>query len=108
MLPPDTAEALNLRGHDAVSVVEAGLAGAEDGASFDFAVTAGRVIVTENFADFCDLLDPRMARDEPAVAVVFVGKSALPSGGALASRLADRLHAWAEANPDPYLGPHWP
>ena len=108
MLPPDTAEELNERGHDAVSVVGAGLAGADDGEVFDFAVAADRVIVTENFADFSDLLEARLGRDEPSVAVVFVRKSSLPEGGALASQLAERLHAWADANRDPYLGLHWP
>lgn len=108
MLPPDTADELNARGHEAISVVGAGLAGAPDGVIFGFAVAHGRVIVTENFADFSQLLEGRLERDEPSVAVVFVRKAGLGAGGALASNLAERLHAWAEANRDPYLGPHWP
>lgn len=50
MLPPTTAELLNERGHDAVSVQAAGLAGAADPDVFDHAVAEQRLVVTENFA----------------------------------------------------------
>jgi hypothetical protein len=70
-------------------------------------VAEGRVVVTENVADFALLLDQRLRNDEPATAIVFVSKADLPRRGALPYHLAERLHTWAEANPDPYLGPHW-
>ena len=60
-----------------------------------------------NVADYATLLDHRLRNNEPAVSVVFVRKSGLPRRGALAHHLAERLHAWAATNPDPYLGPHW-
>ena len=107
MLPPDTAAELNRRGHDATSVVGLGLAGQPDPAVFDRAVAEDRVIVTENVADFAMLLEQRLRNDEPAVPVVFVRKADLPRRGALPQHLAKRLDAWAEANPDPYLGPQW-
>ena len=107
MLPPDTAAELNRRGHDAISVVELGLAGQSDPVVFDRAVAEDRVIVTENAADFAMLLERRLRNDEPAVPVVFVRKADLPRRGALPHHLAERLDAWAEANPDLYLGPHW-
>jgi hypothetical protein len=70
-------------------------------------VAERRIVGTENIADFAVLLDQRLRNNEPAVPVVFVRKGDLPRRGALPNRLAERLHRWAEANPDPYLGPHW-
>ena len=107
MLPPDTAHHLNQRGHDASSVAGLGLAGAPDPVIFDTAVSQQRIVVTENVADFAVLLDRALRAERPAVPVVFARKADLPRRGALPGRLAARLHAWAHANPDPYLGPHW-
>jgi hypothetical protein len=107
MLPPETALELNHRGHDATSVADLGLAGGTDSVVFDRAVAEGRVMVTENIGDFSVLLEQRLRNDEPATPVVFARKADLPRRGALPHHLAERLHAWAEANPDPYLGPYW-
>jgi len=107
MLPPETATELSGSGHDATSVAELGLAGQADPVIFDRAVAEHRIIVTENVADFAALVDQRLRNDEPATPVVFVRKADLPRRGALPHHLANRLHTWAEANPDPYLGPHW-
>ena len=106
MLPAATCARLAALGHDAVSVHDVGLGGADDERVFERAVREGRVVVTENFADYALLLEQRLARAEPTVPVVFVHKASLPRRGALAARLAKRLGAWARANPDPYLGPH--
>ncbi|MDZ7734274.1 MAG: DUF5615 family PIN-like protein [Acidimicrobiia bacterium] len=84
------------------------LAGADDEAVFDLAVAQQRVVVTENFADYATLLEQRQRHDEPCVPVVFVRKTAFPTRGALPSQLATHLHRWAEKNPDPYEGFHWP
>jgi len=108
MLPPATASELQRRGHDALSVADLGLIGQPDPAVFDCAVTQQRIIVTENFRDYAVLLEQRLRNNEPCVSVIFVRKADLSPRGALPARLAARLHAWAEANPDPYLGPHWP
>ena len=107
MLPPETAAELNRRAHDATSVADLGLAGQPDPVIFDRAVAERRIVVTENIGDFAVLLDQRLRTNEPAVPVVFVRKGDLPRRGALPNRLAERLDRWAEANPDPYLGPHW-
>lgn len=108
MLPRAAAEQLNRRGHDAVSVYEVDLAGADDSEVFSRAVAEDRVLVTENFADYSLLLSGRLRTDETCVPVVVVHKPDFPPGGALAVHLADHLHTWAAANPDPYVGPHWP
>lgn len=108
MLPPSTADLLNERGHDAVSLRVAGLAGAADPDVFDYAVAERRLVVTENCADYSSLLTQRLGNNQPCVPIVFIHKPNLPKGGALAMHLAARLDAWAAANPDPYLGPHWP
>jgi predicted nuclease of predicted toxin-antitoxin system len=107
MLPPAAASELNRRGHDAARVNDLGLAGQPDPMVFDAAVAQSRIVVTENVADYAALLDQRLRNDPPATPVVFVRKADLPRRGPLPHRLAERLHAWAEANPDPYLGPHW-
>lgn len=108
MLPKATTEALELLGHDAVSVVDVELGGTDDGAVFEFAVSEQRIVVTENFADYATLLQHRQQREEPCVPVVFVRKAAFPSRGALPSPLAKHLDRWAGANPEPYEGFHWP
>lgn len=106
MLPPATVQHLNKRGHDAVSVHDVDLAGAEDDDIFRYAALHGRVIVTENFADYSALIEQRLNDEQPCVPVVFVHKSDFPGRGALPDRLAAHLDAWAIANPDPYIGPH--
>lgn len=63
--------------------------------------------MTENVADYAALLTARLGRDGPSTPVIFVRKSALPRGGALATHLAVRLDRWAKGHPDPYIGPHW-
>jgi hypothetical protein len=108
MLPRAAAEQLNARGHDAVSVYDVDLAGADDVEVFSRAIAEDRLLVTENFADYSLLLTHRLRGDEPCVPVVFVHKPDFPAGGALAVHLADHLHKWATANADPYVGPHWP
>jgi predicted nuclease of predicted toxin-antitoxin system len=108
MLPPAAADELERLGHDALSVLRIDMDTAEDSKVFERAVTDGRVIVTENFADFATLLAGRQNRSEPSVPVVFVRRDNFPRRGALASHLARKLHEWATANPEPYVGLYWP
>lgn len=98
MFPSAVGALLVARGHDAVHVRDLGLdarPGTEVAAA---AVREARALVTENVKDFADERD---------LVLVCVLKSRLPSGG-MANRLAELLDGWARANPDPYLGPHWP
>ena len=108
MLPPATAAELQRRGHDAVAVADLGLTGQPDTVIVDTAAAQNRIVVTENFADYALLVEQRLRNDAPCVPVVLVRKADLPRRGALPAHLADRLQAWADATPDPYLGPHWP
>ncbi len=105
MFPPATATELGRLGHDAVTVVGIELA---DEVVYVSAVEAGRTMVTENVADFAGLLEGRLAREEPCVAVVFVRKRDFPGGGGLGVGLARHLDAWATEHPNPYPGLHWP
>lgn len=107
MLPPATCKLLAGKGHDATSVSEAGLAGADDGRVFELAVREGRILVTENFADYALLLEQRLARNEACVPIVFIRKADLPRRASLASHLARSLLTWAKTHEDPYIGPHW-
>lgn len=100
MFPPAAAVLLrDTYGHDAVHVAEVGLQAAEDVLVAAVARAEGRAVVTENVADFAAERD---------VVLVFVLKRNLPAGGGQAAALAKGLDNWAQANPDPYLGPHWP
>ena len=96
------AVALLLRetyGHDAVHVAKIGLRAADDAQVAAAARAQDRAVVTENVADFAAERD---------VVLVFVLKKNLPAGGGQAAALAKALDHWAQAHPEPYLGPHWP
>lgn len=108
MFPPALAAELRERGHDAVAVAELDLQGAPDQDVFDLAANEQRIVVTENFADFAAIVDQRQSNDDACTPVVFVRKSSFPSGGALPAHLAEHLDEWAQNNPDPYQGLHWP
>lgn len=100
MFPIATAALLrDSYGHDAVHVTEVGLQATEDTQVAAAARAQGRAVVTENVADFAAERD---------VVLLFVLKRNLPAGGGQAAALAEILNRWAQANPDPYIGPHWP
>jgi hypothetical protein len=100
MFPPSAARILcEQYGHDATHVSEAGLRGADDPAVAALARTQAAAVVTENVADFAAERD---------IVLVFVLKRNLPAGGGQAKALAVLLDRWAAANPDPYIGHHWP
>lgn len=100
MFPPSAARILREQyGHDATHVSDAGLRGADDTAVAVVARTQGAAVVTENVADFAAERD---------VVLVFVLKRNLPAGGGQAKALAVLLDRWADANPNPYVGHHWP
>ncbi len=100
MFPRDAATVLrDAFDHDALHVGEVGLAGADDAAVATFARAEHRAVVSENIADY--------ARETDLV-LVCVLKRKLPSGGAQAHALAELLDRWTTANPDPYVGQHWP
>lgn len=107
MLPAATCRQLTRRGHDAISVYDIEIGGADDARVFDAATREQRVMVTENFADYALLLEQCLSRGLPCVPVVFVRKTAALAKGALAARLAKRLDDWAKAHPHPYVGIHW-
>ena len=108
MLPLAAADELVTMGHDAVSVLKVGMVGAEDSDIFERAVQESRVLVTENFGDYVTLFGQRLSREEECVPVVLVRRESLPKRGALAVYLARLLDRWASANPEPYVGLHWP
>lgn len=100
MFAPATATILrdNHR-RDAHHVAELGLMGTADAQVAAAARAEGRSIVTENVADFAAERD---------VILIFVLKKNLPPDGAQAPALAKCLDRWSQANPDPYVGAHWP
>ena len=100
MFPAAAAEILQTKyGHHAVHVGEVGLRAADDTQVAAAARAEGRVVVTENVADFAAERD---------LVLVFVLKENLPAGGGQAAALARILDRWDRDHPDPYLGHHWP
>ena len=100
MFPAAAARVLRDQyGRDALHVAEVGMRATDDAAIARHARAEGRAVVTENVADFAD---------EQDLVLVVVLKKNLPSGGAQAAALADVLDRWIDANPDPYVGHHWP
>jgi len=98
MYPPRACAELTSRDHDAVHVRDRGVDARPDTEVAAVARAEERVLVSENARDFAC---------EPGIVVLFVLTSRLPAGG-LHVHLADLVHRWAEENPDPYVGPHWP
>lgn len=96
MYSPAVAEQLRSRGHDAVAVGEVpGLAGAADSALLDWSRREGRVILTENVADFLPLHAAALQNGEGHAGLVFTSNASFPRGrasttGALV-RALDRL-----------------
>lgn len=86
------------RGHDALHVRDLGLDSRPDHEVAAAAAREQRAIVTENVKDFAAERD---------VVVVCVLKSRLPAKG-MAVALARLVDEWARANPQPYIGLHWP
>jgi hypothetical protein len=100
VFPPAAAALLREKhGHDAVHVAEIGLQSVDDSQVAAAGRAEGRAVVTENVADFAA---------EREVVLVFVLKKNLPPGGGQAPALAKVLDQWAQDQPDPYLGAHWP
>ena len=98
MFPSMTCTLLAQRGHDAVHVRDRGVNARPDSEVAAVAIRENRALVTENVKDFAAQQD---------LAVVCVLKSRLPASG-MAEHLARLLDRWATADPEPYLGLHWP
>ena len=107
MLPHAAAHELRRLGHDAVSVINVGLGETDDAEVYLAALSEGRVIVTEDAAGFVPLAKEDLGSGAPSVPIVLVRKDRLGRGRSLARSLAQGLHRWSQANPDPYGGPHW-
>lgn len=100
MFPVVTAELLRDQyGRDALHVTEVGLRATGDAQIASVARAHGRAVVTENVVDVAA---------EREIALVFVLKRNLPTGGGQAAALAALLDRWAAAHEEPYLGHHWP
>lgn len=100
MFPVEAAVRLReKRDRDAVHVWDVGLIATADARIADFARADDRAVVTENVADFAAEAD---------LVLVFVLMKNLPTGSSQAAALAAVLARWADANPDPYRGHHWP
>ena len=87
MFPPSAAVELRRLGHDARSVADSLLAGSDDEQLYELAADQGRVVVTENFADYASLVARDLERGAARGIVAFVRKSDIPSGNDESVRL---------------------
>ena len=79
MYPRTVAERLRHAGHDAVAVTEhAELTGLDDAAVCEVAVSTGRVVVTENAADFLRIVQGRAASGEPTPTLLITSNRSFP------------------------------
>ncbi len=101
------AELLRTRGHEAVHVRDVGLGGATDRDVLARAADERRTLVTENAADFLPLLDQRQSAGMPMTPVLVARTAGRGVSGALHTRLAEAIDAWAADEPDPYRHAHW-
>jgi predicted nuclease of predicted toxin-antitoxin system len=87
------AEALRARGHDVVSVFEAGLAGVSDRAVWAYAIAEHRVCVTYNVDDFMDLYALFFQQGITHPGLVVIAERTIPQGdiGALVRALEQLL-----------------
>lgn len=100
-------EMLAERGHDAVHVRSIGMGGAPDEAVLARAADEGRVVVTENAADFLPVLDRRQGAGLAMTPVLVVLTAGRGVGGAFHARVAEAIAGWATANAEPYAHAHW-
>lgn len=66
---------LQARGMDVVHVLDVNLAGAPDPQVLQWAIDAGRIVVTRNYQDFAPLVQNLAARGTPFPGVLFLSTS---------------------------------
>ena len=81
MYSPVIAEVLRERGHDAISVYDAGIAGAADSQVLAFASAHGRTLFIENVRDFAPLLLTVAASGDLDTGTIFFAPTELPAQG---------------------------
>lgn len=106
MLPRAAVDALNERGHDAVSVLDIDMRSASDVSVYATAVEQDRVVVTEDEDDFERILMRAFASGGGVVPIIVVRKARFGRGSSMPYRLAGALHRWSVENPEPFLGAH--
>ncbi|MDP9460879.1 MAG: DUF5615 family PIN-like protein [Actinomycetota bacterium] len=95
MYPRRLAEQLRVEGHDVVVVVVElpDLVGREDAEVVRWALTSGRIVVTENVVDYAPLDAEEHAR------LLLVNARRWPRTPSGLPRLLTALHVWLEARP---------
>ena len=101
MLPPQTTQLMNDRGHDTTTPEQHGAHNLPDDVLVDIATVEHRVIVTENASDFATVRVPCPVRSQVMVATEIAGRATRgrprplgrhqPGTRALASLAAARL-----------------
>ena len=100
MYSPVIAEVLRERGHDAISVYDAGSAGAADSQVLAFASAHGRTLFTENVRDFAPLLLTVAASGDLDTGTIFSSPRSFPRRASTIGVFADALAALCTAHPD--------
>jgi predicted nuclease of predicted toxin-antitoxin system len=85
------------RGMDVAHVLDCGLASAPDPAVLQWAIDAGRIVVTRNYQDFAPLVQTLAARAQPFPGVLFLATSIRQNDVGAHVRA---IEAWAAAFED--------
>ncbi len=97
---PRVAEALRARGHDVVAVARSDLAGLADRQLLSAARDAGRVLVTENVADFLAIAGELARVGGAHAGIVFTNPRRFPRSIGGVGLLAETLEGLLVANPE--------
>jgi predicted nuclease of predicted toxin-antitoxin system len=73
------AKSLREYGCDAISSLEVKLNEADDKTQFDFAISQGRTIVTNNFKDFVELYNQYASEGKNHYGIIFTTKCTIPT-----------------------------
>jgi predicted nuclease of predicted toxin-antitoxin system len=73
------AKALREYGYDAISSLEVDMNEADDNAQFEYAISQGRAIVTNNFRDFVELYNQYASKGKSHYGIIFTTRCTIPT-----------------------------
>ena len=92
MFSPRLAEQLRARGVDCIAIADdVVLSSEDDPVVLEAALTAGRVLVTNNVVDFERLRTQRSANDQPVPPLIYTSETAFPRNRKFIGRLLEAL-----------------
>ena len=97
----DIAVQLRASGHDAVTVSELGLTGADDASLLAVAASEGRALLTNNARDFLPLIGRWATSGDDHFGLLLTSDASMPRARNTIGRFVEALAALMAAHPDP-------